>query len=491
MPSYKTPGVYVEEVSSGSKPIASVGTSTAGFIGLARKGQTNKAIMITNWTQFVKEFGNCHKDYYLPITVYHFFAEGGSKCYVVRVLPETAKKAVVILKDDAGADFLQISAASEGEWGNNLTLEVTAPKNPDKGDFNISLIEKGERETVVLEQHIDVKTADLDLDFESSNMQFAAIGDETGKPAEGTFAFTGGSTADRLDSIKYLDKDDAMYLGTEANKLGLHALDVIDEVNIIAIPDQAGDPEVMKLGVNYCFQRFDCFFVADPPKMATIEEVTEFGRGISAPKGFGALYYPWVKVMDPDSGQPIDIPPSGLVTGTYALTDSTRGVHKAPAGTSEGFLNTALRVEKVLNNTEQESLNDMGVNVIRHFAKDGICIWGCRCTTNDAEWKYINIRRLFLMVEESLEEALTWVVFEPNDPKLWGSVKRNVTAFLTNIWRTGALFGGSPEEAFYVKIDGENNPQSLIDLGQLNIEVGMAPVKPAEFVILKISQKTA
>jgi phage tail sheath protein FI len=165
-------------------------------------------------------------------------------------------------------------------------------------------------------------------------------------------------------------------------------------------------------------------------------------------------------------------------------------VHKAPAGTSEGYLDSVTGIEKIITKGEQDVLNPANINVIRSFPTGGICIWGARTLSADSEWKYINIRRLFLFLEESIDKASQWVVFEPNSPSLWGSVKRNITAFLLRVWRDGALFGSTPEEAFFIKVDEENNPEEVRDAGQLIIEVGVAPVKPAEFVIIRISQKT-
>ena len=176
--------------------------------------------------------------------------------------------------------------------------------------------------------------------------------------------------------------------------------------------------------------------------------------------------------------------------GTYSHTDIVRGVHKAPAGINVGYLNSATGVELEVNKAQHDTLNPIGVNVIRSFPGAGVVVWGARTLSADAEWKYVNVRRLFLFLEETIDEGTQWVVFEPNTPKLWGSVSRNITAFLTGVWRDGALAGTSAAEAFFVKVDAENNPPSVVDAGRLIIEVGVAPVKPAEFVIIRISQKT-
>jgi hypothetical protein len=321
----------------------------------------------------------------------------------------------------------------------------------------------------------------------------AATTDEEGNSApakrlkNGTYLLAGG-----------INSDDADFIGNKAEKTGLYAFDDVDDVNIIAIPDQPGDREVIINGMAYCKGRKDCFFIADPPRGETPQGMKDFKEGTSntiysgAPfnSDFAALYYPWVVISDPSSGAKKEVPPSGLVAGTYAHTDSTRGVHKAPAGTAEGLLDSAVDIETIVTKGEQDLLNPLGINVIRSFSSSGICIWGARTLTADPEWTYINVRRLFLYVEESIDKSSQWIAFEPNEPALWGKVKRNITAFLKRVWRDGALYGSTPEEAFFVKIDDENNPPEVRDAGQLIMEIGLAPVKPAEFVIIRISQKT-
>jgi phage tail sheath protein FI len=312
------------------------------------------------------------------------------------------------------------------------------------------------------------------------------------RPANGSYPLANGE-----DGI-----EDADFTGTSDNKKGLHAFDEIDDINIVAIPDKYGDREVILAGLNYCKERKDCFFIADPPYGISPTDSTKGGvkefkngttdtyKGNAFNSSYGALYYPWLWVSDPLTGGKRLIPPSGLVAGKYAYTDATRGVHKAPAGISEGYLGTAVGIERIVTRGEHDALHPLGINVIRSFPTSGICIWGASTLSADSEWKYVNVRRLLLYIEESIDEGSQWVVFEPNDPGLWGKVIRNVTAFLLRVWRDGALFGSTPEEAFFVKVDAENNPPEERDAGYLHIEVGVAPVKPAEFVVIQIKQKT-
>jgi len=206
-------------------------------------------------------------------------------------------------------------------------------------------------------------------------------------------------------------------------------------------------------------------------------------------RGFTTVYFPWLTVMDPISNTLINVPPSGHMAGIWARTDAVRGVHKAPANeTVNGALNLTYR----LTRDEQGVLNDVGVNCIRLFARSGIRVWGARTRADAAsEWRYVNVRRLFCMIEESLAEGTNWIVFEPNDRTLWKHIRRDIGAFLTRVWRDGALFGSTPDEAFFVKCDDETNPPDVIDAGQVVAIVGIAPVKPAEFVVFQVMQSAA
>jgi phage tail sheath protein FI len=201
---------------------------------------------------------------------------------------------------------------------------------------------------------------------------------------------------------------------------------------------------------------------------------------------YAALYYPWLKVNGPD-GQPIEVPPSGHIAGIYARNDTERGVHKSPANeVVRGAVGATAQITK----GEQDVLNPSGINCIRSFTGRGLRVWGARTLSSDAAWRYVSVRRLFNYVEASIERGTQWVVFEPNDPDLWARVRRDISAFLTGCWRDGMLFGTSPGEAFFVKCDEENNPADVRDRGQLIVDIGLAPVKPAEFVVFRFSQYT-
>jgi hypothetical protein len=386
--SYLSPGVYVEEVDRGSKPIEAVGTNTVGFLGESAKGPVNEAVLVTNWSQFVKTFGDFKEcSQHLAHGVYGFFNNGGSRCFVVNVGAAGAAPAAVATdkKDEKAA---------------------AAP---------------------------------------APNREKAYIGFDNGPGQRG----------------------------------GIRCLDDCDEVAIVCAPGQTS-PAIQDAILTHCETRKDRFAILDSPE--TIQ-----GGVDKLPKPrdskYGAYYFPWIQVYDPEKGN-IYVPPSGHVAGVYSRVDSERGVHKAPANE---LVRGALGLKYNVSKGEQDLLNPKGINAIR-FMSGGIRIWGARTLSSDPSWKYINVRRLFIMIESSIERATQWVVFEPNDHRLWKRVARTISSFLTLLWRNGALMGTSPEQAFYVKCDEETNPAEVVDAGQLVVEIGLAPVKPAEFVIFRIGQ---
>jgi hypothetical protein len=279
----------------------------------------------------------------------------------------------------------------------------------------------------------------------------------------------------------------ALYMGTDngpGQRTGLKAFEDVEEINIVVAPGQT-DPVIQDCLLSHCENMRYRFAIMDSP------ETIEKGGVDKLPKPrdskYGAYYFPWIEVYDPIKGN-IFQPPSGYMAGIYARSDGERGVHKAPANE---LVRGALGLKYKITKGEQDILNPKGINCIREFPNRGIRVWGARTISSDASWRYINVRRLFNMVEQSIEIGTQWVVFEPNDQKLWKRITRDLTAFMMRLWRQGALFGTSPEQAFYVKCDAETNPPEVIDAGQLIVEIGMCPVKPAEFVIFRIGQMPA
>ncbi|MCI0896533.1 MAG: phage tail sheath family protein, partial [Chloroflexi bacterium] len=250
--------------------------------------------------------------------------------------------------------------------------------------------------------------------------------------------------------------------------------------------DLEGVQAVQTAMITHCERMGDRVAILDAPPGMKPQEIQNWRVNIANyDSSYAALYYPWIKVFDPVAGKSIAVPPSGHVAGIWARNDTTRGVHKAPANEVVGG---AIDVEFQITRGEQDGLNPVGINCIRAFPGRGIRVWGARTLSSDPAWRYLNVRRLFNMVEKSIDNGTQWVVFEPNDFALWQRINRGVTAFLNTVWRSGALFGATPSEAFYVKCDDETNPPEARDLGMVTVEIGIAPVKPAEFVIFRISQ---
>jgi phage tail sheath protein FI len=288
------------------------------------------------------------------------------------------------------------------------------------------------------------------------------------------------------------------FIGDPGERTGFGGLEALDDVRLLVCPDvvagydgSPGERERIKMiqeaMIAHCEKARYRFAVLDTPPGLNAQQTAEWRQYVNFDSSFAALYYPWIRVADL-SGEGSTtklIPPSGHLVGIYNRTDSERGVHKAPA--NETILG-AIDLELHISKGEQDVLNPMGVNCIRSFPGRGIRVWGARTLSSDGAWRYVNVRRLFIMVEASLDAGMQWVVFEPNDRNLWAKVRRDARAFLKTIWMGGALFGNTPEEAFYVKCDDELNPPEIRDLGQLIIEVGLAPVKPAEFVIFRLTQ---
>jgi phage tail sheath protein FI len=281
---------------------------------------------------------------------------------------------------------------------------------------------------------------------------------------------------------------------------GIVALEAVDEVNILCIPDimmtfgggngnLSEDDVTLIQGamIDHCANLKDRFAILDPIRRHTVQEVQAW-RNDNLDSKYAALYYPWIKVRDPisaENGSTRFVPPSGHMAGIYARTDIERGVHKAPANE---VIRGVTELERTITMGEQEILNPDGINCIRAFPGRGIRVWGARTISSDPEWKYVNVRRLFLFIEESIEEGTQWVVFEPNAKPLWQRVIRTASQFLTRVWRDGALMGDTAEEAFFVRCDYTTMTQDDIDNGRLICLIGIAPVKPAEFVIFRIHQ---
>ena len=497
MPSYLSPGVYVQEVSSGSKPIEGVGTAVAAFVGLAQEGPINEPTLVTNWTQFTTTFGDFMPDSYLAHSVYGYFLNGGGSAYVVRVgdagsdslpLSRAALSAAA-----EGAPPLTVSAIEAGPAGDDITVEIQDATEAAEGAFKV-IISRGDK----VEETFDNVTTKRGAQNVITALKRSRLIKVDEAPAtleaplaRGKVALSGG----KVPATVSISADD--YIGNASDRSGFAGLEAIDEVTMLSVPDAMwafqkglidmdGLQAIHLAMIAHCELMSDRVAVIDAPPGLNAQQVKEWRVDKAGyDSKFAALYWPWIKVMDPVKGQPTLIPPSGHVSGVWARSDDTRGVHKAPANeVVRGALGPALKITR----GEHDQLNPHGVNCIRAFPGRGVRIWGARTLSSDPEWRYLNVRRLFNFVEQSILRGTDWVVFEPNDARLWDAVKRTVTMFLRRVWRDGALFGATAGEAFFVKCDAENNPPETRDVGQLIIDVGIAPVKPAEFVVFRISQ---
>lgn len=500
---YYSPGVYVEEVERGARPIEGVGTAVAAFVGFARQGPVNQPIFIANWTQFRNTFGDFIPGGYLAHAVYGYFNNGGGSCYVAR-LPDGEEVAGVAASLPAKAQptlpTLVISALERGISAGEITAEVAAPGEGAPEDQFTLVIRKGDIkevfENVTLRKVRGVRNV-VDVVNKESKLVRVAEKESTlslveRTPAPGTYPLVAvPSTA--LAEIK-----SELIVGDAAARTGIAGFEAAEDVTMVCAPDlmalyesgrlsMDGVKAVQQAMLDHCARMKDRFAILDCPPGMNAQQIKDWRmKEAGYDSKYGALYYPWIKVANPSGdGGTVSVPPSGHMAGIYARSDTERGVHKAPANE---IVRGALGLETKITKSEQDSLNPVGINCIRAFPGRGIRVWGARTLASDAQWRYINVRRLFNFIEESIELGTQWVVFEPNDRDLWERIKRDIRAFLTRVWRDGALFGATPEEAFYVKCDDELNTVEVRDAGQVIIEIGLAPVKPAEFVIFRISQ---
>ena len=577
MAEYLSPGVYVEEFESGGKPMEGVGTSTAGFIGLAERGPVRGIPqLITNFADFKRNYGgylseNEFGEYrFLAYAVEHFFINGGARCFVSRVAPQDAKcsEGYAPDKENAAVNF---TAKNPGIWGDDIRIVVTpsskaktqilevvdtadgkkylvkngagfqpgdvvmysgqdemAYNRVTKNQDNFITFEKEFEQDVVDKNLLPVKfitTCEFTLEVKYSdqvelyeNVSFninAAnyiekkvaksdlitaqyVGKDGEEPQPPFNAFLGAGQEDAaVANISFsggsngsvADISAADFIGTDdgaGKRTGIQSFLDNDVVSIMAVPGVT-DPNVQLMLVAHCENLGSRFAVLDIPRDAKkVADVTAHRDIFDS--NYAALYHPWLTIFDSLDKKNIAIPPSGSMLGIYARSDNSRGVHKAPANE---VVRACVGLDCQFNKGEQDILNPKGVNLIRSFPGQGIRVWGARTATSDASWKYINVRRLFIFIEESIKANTSWAVFEPNDEVLWVRVQRTISVFLTGLWRNGSLAGSTPDEAFFVNIGRNTMSQDDIDNGRLVCVIGVAPVKPAEFVIFRISQKTS
>jgi uncharacterized protein len=562
---YFAPGVYIEEIDRGSRPLEGVPTAIAGFVGFTEDirggAELFKPMLVTTWSQYLQYFARVNSDgftsfnAYLPFAVYGWFLNGGGRCWITSIgtrlpgspQPETAETGTDI-PNRAKRPALRFSlrqdralqAGTEGNDNNTVHALVPAqersirvrvmdsvpkplsreedqspvPVGSNTGEYFTVVVAQGTEEL----ERFNHLTMNPDADTQVADYVVTAL-EQSQYVMATDISLTGSSLARRPSNGMY-DVSPAPVIpspenfpqqvqGVRDDRTGVRGLFEIDEITIVACPDlmrvyEAGLMDIdqvhgiMELMVSMCEGAADgdvpnppnrMIILDPPPDRVKPQDISRWlSEEFNRRSMFAALYYPWILVPNPrNAGRPIAIPPSGHMAGVWARTDETRGVYKAPANEVPRGL---VGLTYDCNFREQELLNPIGINCIRSFPNRGTRVWGARTLVepDKTEWRYISVRRLMSYIEKSIELGTQWVVFEPNDEDLWNRIKREVGNFLTQLWREGALVGTTPAQAFYVKCDDELNTPHTMMLGRLYVEVGVAPVRPAEFVIFRVSQ---
>lgn len=644
MPALTYPGVYVQEVPGGARPLEIAGTSTAAFVGLAERGPDTGADRVTSWAEYERRFGSFFTDGHLAQGVFQFFNNGGRQCYVVRMTRPDAATATVTVQNraDPATPGLVLQASSKGAWGNFLVLEIADGSLDPDNEFRISVRRQADVATVpadILDTDPLEVFDDLSMDPDAPNFVVAVLardsttiravvpaandatqaGEHRGGPGavlplkerrnlqididgdgfrtvtlpadlaaeedhgrvaaalqesvrgltrlkattdaaaysgftcaaqgEGTqvrlvlrSGTTGARSSVRVRTGPGGDATAQLMLGAgrggrsigglavrrpvtvtavqvgdaipaapvtaampgddgvadlpeSAFQAAFARLDPVTDVSLLAVPGEvaAGSSSLMDLGTAYCANRplQDIFYIGEAAALdESVDDALAFRKGLTAANSYGALYFPWVLGPDPTgrSRTPIPLPPSGYVAGLYARTDAARGVWKAPAGTAAN-LNGVVGLTAELGDVDHGVLNPAGVSVIRRLPGVGVVAFGARTVTTDQAWRYIPVRRTAIMLRVSIHRGIQWAVFEPNDEALWSQLRLEVGSFMTTLFRQGAFAGASAGDAFFVKCDGDTTTQADVDAGVVNLLVGFAPLKPAEFVMVRISQQ--
>ena len=498
-PTLTYPGVYVEEIPSGVHPITGVATSITAFVGRALRGPVDKAVTITSLSDFERIFGGVWTESSLGYAVQDFYRNGGTTAVIVRVHKEHAAADTASLSFGSSGDayLIELDAASPGAWGASLEAAIDYDVAPgsDSSVFNLTVTDTGANVTEVFRNvsydpasprrfdHVLVSQSRLVV-WGGGSLPTAHV-----PSASATATASNGGNGDDLDNTVFTG-------GTlRADKKGLYALEPVDLVNIIVIPPYTSggevDASVLTDAVSYAVER-RAMVIVDPPAAWTSVADAVTGANNLFPSPNAAVYFPQIQEADPLRGGQIGpVAPSGAVAGIWARTDATRGVWKAPAGLGATVAGAA-SLSVPLTDLEIGELNPLGVNCFRNSPGAGITVWGARTRNGDDrladQWKYLPVRRTALFLEESLYRGTQWVVFEPNDAPLWAQIRLNITSFMSTLFRQGAFAGTTPRDAFFVKCDSETTTPDDVNNGVVNIVVGFAPLKPAEFVVIQLQQ---
>jgi phage tail sheath protein FI len=541
MPSEPPSQVTVEE-SPGSQAIVAASTSVAVFVGVTETGRVNQPTPIANWGEYVGAFGGFMWGCQTPFAVYAFFVEGGRQCYVTRAATQPPNAALAAAH---AAEVLTFSAASPGAWGDGLRVAIV--------DFPPAGGASAETPSFAIEVFYRVPPAGVAMSpldqlaaaYAAEN-GLAPVSLGAGELAYRVESFSGFTAADlekpaaQLSNLEARINAASLFIRVATTPGGarrpaniappaplaggagepgappldlasaLSSLDLLDDISLLAVPDTTaiGDygrqREVVRQVIGYCEARprRDLFCIADSPFGLGVDDIVAFKTGAASADGtvpagaalsssYAALYDPWIVFMNTATSMNAPMPPSGAMAGCYAETDTAEGVWIAAAGVQQGALSLAVDVTSPLTDAQQEVLLPAGVNAIRRIPRYGIVAWGARTLSDDPDFRHVPVRRLLTWIELSMRTGLQWVAFEPNDPQLWARATAEVTQFLTQIWQAGGLFGATAAEAFIVQCDVSNNPPESVLNGQLNVAVTLAPIKPAEFMLIQLQLATA
>jgi phage tail sheath protein FI len=511
MPEYLAPGVFIEEIERGPRPIEGVSTSTAAFLGETERGRTRPRL-VTSYNEYSRHFGGAFgDDKYMPDAVSGFFENGGRRAYICRIVGDDAVTSTL------PAGGLTIEAIGPGLWGDRIHIKIVDSSTRQSGNpigfrLQVAYWDRAPQggqfpdpfdrtqppqlpAPTLVEDFDDLRWDDPNSpDFWEKRLQDASGGPVSAlvrvtapqplaaQPLAGFTPLAGGGDSAAPPGIDDFKGDDA----DSSRRTGLAALD-LDEYREIALVNAPAAPnDIVKIVYEHCERNKFRFAVIDSPR-----EWPDIGnlepRNIWE-TSYAAYYFPWVVAADLRNGARRLVPPGGHVLGLYARTDVERGVWKAPAN---DVLRGIFDLKYYVNTATQEILNPRGVNAIRQFPGRGLRVWGARTLSANGLWKYVSVRRLFIFLERSIYEGTQWVVFEPNDERLWERVKDTLRLFLRTQWRNGALMGVTEAQAFTITCDRSTMTQDDILNGRLICEIGIAPVRPAEFVVFKIFQNTA
>ena len=518
------PGVYIEEIPSGVHTITGVATSITAFVGFATRGPVNDPTLVQSFSEFTRVFGGLSAQSTMSYAVNQFFLNGGSQALILRTahLSGAGTKATKGTVDVGGTGNkkLSLAAASEGAWSGNLLIRIDhETSDKDAGSPTLFNLLVKDTATGVIEvlRNLPPGGSVAALIEQQSNL-VRATATPTARPDADATINPGADPFDPAHTDRYTpmsaghdgDQTEADLIPAADNGTGVYALARADLFNLLCIPPflPASNTNAGRVlsstakgqAAKFCSDHRAVFLVDPHPDWTAPSQITGGGTsldtyitGISSDdRKNAALYFPYFRAADPEAGGAVaEFPPCGAVAGVMARTDGSRGVWKAPAGLDAG-LTGVQQLKAKLTDDENGIVNPLGVNCLRTFPVVGNVVWGARTLAGAdilaSEWKYVPVRRLALFLEESLYRGTQWVVFEPNDEPLWAQIRLNVGAFMQNLFRRGAFQGSSPRDAYFVKCDGETTTQNDRDLGIVNILVGFAPLKPAEFVIIQIQQ---